>query len=338
MMRVMRLDLALGALTVVAVLGVALISGDFAVGGTVPVAAWLGLLLLFRRRWPIVVLALSVTVTVGGTDIGTPGLIWPATVAYVTALLAGHYRWVLGIGLVNVAVMVDFARSLPQIGLEVLWLAAALAATYAYISRDKLAAMRARSRLAEERLSIARELHDVVAHTLAVVGIHLNVAADALDEDPAEAREALRLAQVVRGQAMDDLRSLVGILRAEPLPNGLPDLYGLVARTADTGLAVQLDGDLIGLPAPVAQAVYRVTQEGLTNVLKHADATSATVTVTRDDDQVMVTVSDDGRGGTVRRGGHGLDGMRERVGALGGSLVAGPTAGGFTLFARLPLS
>ncbi len=343
MMRSMRLDAVLGALTAVAVVCGALIGGDFSYGATVPLAVLLGGVLLLRGRWPVAVLVLSVAALAGfgAGDLGAPGLGWPATIAYATTALAGRWWPTAGVAVANAGLLATYATP-AQAGVEGLWLALVLAGAYAYRTRQRVAQLDARSRLAEERLAIARELHDVVAHTLAVVGVHLNVAADALDGDPGdpadtdEAREALRLAQAVRGQAMADLRSLVGVLREQPLPDGVPDLAALVERTAATGLAVRLDGDLAGLPAPVAQAGYRVAQEGLTNVLKHADASSAVVTVVRDEDSVTVSVVDDGRGGSVKRGGHGLAGMRERVGALGGTMTAGPVTRGFELSARLP--
>jgi glucose-6-phosphate-specific signal transduction histidine kinase len=332
MMRPVRLDLALAALTSVAVLTGAAITGGLSYAGTVPLATTLGLLLLLRRRWPVAVLAGSVVVLCGfgGTDLGTPGWMWPATVAYVTVVLAGELWWALGLGAVNAVAASPFVPSGAWLGVETFWLATVLLGAYAYTERS-------RHRITEERLVVARELHDVVAHTLAVVGIHLNVAADTLDDDPEEAREALRLAQSVRGQAMADLRSLIGILRSEPQPDDAPDLAELVARTSATGLPVRLTGDLAGLPAPVALAAYRVVQEGLTNVLKHADASAAAVTVARDTAEVTVSVVDDGSGAPAGRGGHGLAGMRERVEALGGTLTAGPTGAGFELAARLPL-
>jgi signal transduction histidine kinase len=356
-LRFVRFDAVLAGLTSVAVLAGAAIAGDFSPGGTVPLAGSLGLLLLARRRWPVPVLVCSAVLLAGfgATDLGTPGWVWPATVAYVTVVLAGGFWWALGLGVATVGNMVTFAPSAAWLEIEALWLALVLVGSYAYADR-------ARHRVTEERLVIARELHDVVAHTLAVVGIHLNVAADALDDDPGEAREALLLAQSVRGQAMADLRSLVGILRSGPLTDGVPDLAELVARTSETGLPVRLAGDLAGLPAPVALAAYRVAQEGLTNVLKHADASAAVVTVTRDVAEVTVSVRDNGRGamrdnggrrvvrddrgqdgsvsagGPVSQGGYGLAGMRERVAVLGGTLTSGPVDGGFELVARLPLS
>ncbi|GAB1508952.1 sensor histidine kinase [Actinophytocola sp. KF-1] len=329
------LDIALGAATAAAVVvGTALAGEPVTYGGTVPLAVALGGALLFRRRWPVHVLVASVVVLCGfgGSDLGAPGFVWPVTVAYAGAVLAGEPRWAIGVGVANLGVLAAFAASPAQLGGEALWLVAVLAAAQAYVGTRRTAALAERGRAAEERLVVARELHDIVAHTLAVVGIHLNVVADTLDDDPAEAREALRLAQSVRGQAMADLRSLIDVLRTGP---HVPDLRELVERT---GLPVRLDGDLSGLPAPVAMTVFRVVQEGLTNVLKHARASSAVVTVTRDDDAVTVSVVEDGRGGTPGEGGgHGLAGMRERVAAHGGTLTAGPVEGGFALSARLPL-
>lgn len=332
-------DVALGAVTTGAVLaGTALSGASVTYGGTVPLAIVLGVVLLFRRRWPVQVLVLSVVVVCGygGSDLGAPGFVWPVTAAYVSAVLAGELRWAVGVGVVNVAALPAFGVNVVGQGVEALWLVAVVAAAQAVVAARRTAALDARNRAAEERLVVARELHDIVAHTLAVVGVHLNVVADTLDDDREEAREALRLAQSVRGQAMADLRSLVDVLRAG---EGVPDLREMASRTAGAGLAVRVEGDLAGLPAPVAMTVFRVVQEGLTNVLKHAAASEAVVTVARDGAAVTVSVVDDGRGGErVPAGGHGLTGMRERVAAHGGMLTAGPVDGGFALTARLPLS
>jgi signal transduction histidine kinase len=331
-------DVALGAVTAGAVLAGTAVGGEAVTyGGTMPLAVGLGVLLLFRRRWPVQVLALSVVVVCGfgGSDLGAPGFVWPVTVAYVSAVLAGELRWAVGVGVVNVGVLAAFATGSVRLGVEALWLVAVVAAAQAVVAARRTAVLDVRSRTAEERLVVARELHDIVAHTLAVVGVHLNVVADTLDDDREEAREALRVAQSVRGQAMADLRSLVDVLRAGA---GVPDLREMASRTAGAGLAVRVEGDLAGLPAPVAMTAFRVVQEGLTNVLKHSAATEAVVTVVRDGAVVIVSVVDDGRGGEcVPAGGHGLTGMRERVAAHGGTLTAGPVGGGFALTARLPL-
>ena len=332
------LDAGLAVATAGAVVAGTAIAGDpVTAGGTVPLAAGLGLCLLVRERWPVGVLVASVLLLggFGGSKFAVPGLAWPATAAYVTVVLAGRLWWAVGAGVVNLGLVATFAPSPAMVFFEPSWLVAVLAAAHAYATRRRATELSELGRAAEERLRIARELHDVVAHTLSVVGVHLNVAADALDDDPDEARAALRLAQSVRGQAMADLKSLIGVLREEPVTADLP---ALVERTRAAGLDVRLSGDTEGLPAPVALAVYRIVQESLTNVLRHANAGAAAVIVTREPHEVTVTVSDDGRGGRPGRGGHGIGGMRERSAALGGTLEAGPrTGGGFEVRARIPV-
>jgi signal transduction histidine kinase len=228
------------------------------------------------------------------------------------------------------------------VGAETLWLALLFAGTNAYLNwrrwqheveaRQEVNAQRRR---AEDRLLISRELHDVVAHTLAVVGVHLNVALDAVDDSPAEAREALRLAQEVRGKAMADLASLVGVLREEAAGPGIAEL---VDRVRSAGLEVTLDerGDRAAVPAAVAVAAYRVVQEALTNTVRHAGASRVAVTVSYAADHVGVAVVDNGRA-EPGPAGNGIEGMRERVTALGGTFSAGPAdGGGFAVRARMP--
>ncbi|WP_344935585.1 sensor histidine kinase [Actinoplanes nipponensis] len=248
---------------------------------------------------------------------------------------------------------------LGQFGGEVLWLAAALATALAYRSTRRWqqeAAARlaqslhereldARRRRAEERVGIARDLHDVVSHTLAVVGVHLNVALDIFDEEPAEAREALRLAQEVRGRAMGDLRSLVDVLREgdriETPAAGLEGLAGLIDRVRSAGVTVTVTelGERDAVPAPVATAVHRVVQESLTNTVRHAPAARATVMLHYTPASVTVEVADDGAGAAPGTEGHGIMGMRERVAALGGALTAGPVPGrGFVVRALIPVA
>ena len=180
------------------------------------------------------------------------------------------------------------------VGAEALWLGAVLSVAIAYRNwrrwqeelTDRLLRearegdLDARRRRAEERVRIAHELHDVVSHTLAVVGVHLNVALDTLDAEPEQARAALRLAQAVRGRAMADLKSLVGVLRDDSAdeieaPAARLDRLGeLVERVQAAGVTVTLDesGDRSAVPAPVALAAYRIVQEALTNTVQHANA------------------------------------------------------------------
>jgi len=198
----------------------------------------------------------------------------------------------------------------------------------------------ARRRRAEERVEIARDLHDVVSHTLAVVGVHLNVALDAFDSDPDEARESLRLAQQVRGRAMTDLKSLVGVLREGAPIDDLDGLERLAEQVRAAGVAVSLNefGDRSEVPTPVATAVYRVVQESLTNTVRHAGASRVAVTVRYAPASVVVHVQDDGAGAGTMADGHGISGMRERVAALGGALTAGPGKTGFAVRATIPIA
>ncbi|GGZ26850.1 sensor histidine kinase [Streptomyces nitrosporeus] len=212
----------------------------------------------------------------------------------------------------------------------------------------------ARRRVAEERLRIARDLHDVVAHHIALVNVQAGVAAHVMDKRPDQAKEALAHVRQASRSALDELRSTVGLLRqsgdpeapTEPAP-GLAVLDDLVATFRNAGLPVEVartDRDE-PLPAAVDLAAYRIIQEALTNVRKHAGAHArAEVSVVRAGASAEVTVLDDGTGtaaGADRAdgGGHGLLGMRERVTALGGALTAGPRyGGGFRVHAILPLT
>ncbi|WP_411078669.1 sensor histidine kinase [Streptomyces sp. cmx-18-6] len=222
-------------------------------------------------------------------------------------------------------------------------------------------------RVAEERLRIARDLHDVVAHHIALVNVQAGVAAHVMDKRPDQAKEALAHVRDASRSALNELRVTVGLLRqsgdpeapTEPAP-GLAVLDELVNTFRNAGLPVEVAGADRGpgLPAAVDLAAYRVIQEALTNVRKHAGAGArAEVSVVRVGATAEITVLDNGLGSTVRRpgsegggtapdsagtapegGGHGLLGMRERVTALGGALTAGPRyGGGFRVHAILPI-
>jgi signal transduction histidine kinase len=202
-----------------------------------------------------------------------------------------------------------------------------------------------RRRAYEQRLQIAREVHDVVGHGLAVINMQAGVALHVLDRRPEQARVALEAIRHASKESLDEVRATLAVFRqpdvrrAEP---GLGQLEGLVAAMAERGLPVELvvGGRPAGLPAAVDLAAYRIVQESLTNVVRHAGASRATVRVEYEPDRVVVEVTDDGRtrGAAWRRpGGHGLAGMRERASALGGELAAGPRPeGGFRVLARLP--
>lgn len=334
-----------------------------------------------RRRWPLAVLLVSSALLVAYHALDYPpvGFALTLAVALYTATAAGHLRAAV---IVVVALLVG---ALPaRVGLEgeswlavtedaaregatlfaVVFLAEALRVRRALgveVAERLQRAARDRERaadqhVAEERLRIARELHDVMAHTVAVIAVQAGVAADVLDDSPNEARTALRTLRTASREAMAELGATVGVLRGgddgaaprTPAP-GLGQLDALAATAAAAGVrvAVAVEGDPRPLPAAVELTAYRVVQESLTNVIRHAGADRAAVTVRYLRDEVRVEVLDDGRrmgaggpGGTsswAAGSSNGLTGMAERVAALGGRLDAGPRpTGGFAVDARLP--
>jgi signal transduction histidine kinase len=201
--------------------------------------------------------------------------------------------------------------------------------------------------LEEERARIARELHDVIAHSVSVMVVQAGAARMLLDEDPASTRGALLAVERAGREALEEMRRLLGMLRrdgreAELVPQpGLDGVEGLLDHVRATGLAVDLEiaGDPQPLPPGVDLSAYRILQEALTNTVKHAHASAARVRVSYDRALVELEVEDDGRGAVGSpNGGHGLVGMRERVELYGGELETGPgAAGGFRVRARLPL-
>jgi signal transduction histidine kinase len=210
----------------------------------------------------------------------------------------------------------------------------------------------ARRRVAEERLRIARDLHDSVAHSMASISVQAGVGAHVLDERPEDARTALLAIKDASGEALAELRATLGMLRSddhaprEPTA-GLDRLSALVESSRSAGLEVDVDvvtgSDTRPLPPAVDTAAFRIVQESLTNVIRHAGPTRATVTIRHGDDDVEIEVTDDGRGagasdGDGSDGGHGLAGMRERVALLGGELSAGNRrSGGYRVRVRFPL-
>jgi signal transduction histidine kinase len=202
--------------------------------------------------------------------------------------------------------------------------------------------------VAEERARIARELHDVVAHRVSLMTVQAGAAKTVAADDPAAAVRAMAAVEDAGRQALDELRHLLGVLRPSSVPDamepqpGLAELAALLDSTRQAGLEVALttEGAVTDLPARVELSAYRIVQESLTNVVKHAGPGARTrVRLTNDGRCLLVQVTDDGSGATVLPGsGHGIVGMRERALLLGGSLDVGPGAdGGFGVRARLPL-
>jgi signal transduction histidine kinase len=202
----------------------------------------------------------------------------------------------------------------------------------------------ARRRVAEDRLRIARDLHDGVAHAMATINVHAGAAAHVVARRPEAAEHALAAIQRASADALDELNALVALLRddgevAERAPRpGLDDIADLVATTAETGLPVSLlvDGSFDDVPKPVGSAAYRIVQESLTNVIRHARSAPTTVAVHAEGRHLTVAISDDGVGGVAASpgAGMGIRGMRERAESTGGVFSAGPGGGGFTVRAE----
>jgi signal transduction histidine kinase len=231
--------------------------------------------------------------------------------------------------------------------------------------RDQLA----RLTVADERAAIARELHDVVAHSLSVMIVQADGASYAVARDPGRATAAIRQVAATGRDALDDMRRLVGVLRgtgsfADPADDappdgdrvdgmdpgrrraGLAELPSLLDRARSAGLAVEadVDPDLARIPAGIELTVYRIVQEGLTNVLRHAGPDARVrLRIGRSGPRLAVELTDDGGGGRVatppgRQAGHGLVGMRERVAVHGGAFTAGPLLGaGWRISVELPV-
>jgi signal transduction histidine kinase len=209
---------------------------------------------------------------------------------------------------------------------------------------------KARTAVAEERARIGRELHDVVAHAVSVIVVQARGGRRALADDVEQARQAFNSIETTGGQALTEMRRLLGRLRdreeqlaLEP-PPGLAHLGALVEQVREAGLPVELvtEGPPVELPPGVDLSAYRIVQEGLTNALKHAGPARARVVVRYDHEELELEISDDGKGAGPRVGdsgaGHGLIGIRERVAVYGGELEAGGRPeGGYVLRARLPV-
>jgi MYXO-CTERM domain-containing protein len=335
------------------------------------VAGWTLLLVAaaavaFRRRHPLTVLAVTAAATAAWLAARHPygPMFLPLCVAVFTAASAASRRrfpalaaGVGGLLVVLVAVAVsdgrerlydDVPSQLPRILLA--WatlLAVPLWLGWAARVRRERAAEEARRRAEEERLRVVRELHDVVSHSIAMINFRAGVALHVIERRPGEAREALEAIRQGSAGALQELRAALGVLRhpgdrapaRTPVP-GLGQLGELVAGVAGAGRRVEVvvEGEPAELAPAVDLAAYRVVQESLTNVVRHAGPARATVLVVYRPSEVVVEVADDGLGGGPPDGaGNGIAGMRERVAAAGGELEAGPRPeGGFRVRARLP--
>ncbi|WP_042410183.1 sensor histidine kinase [Streptacidiphilus carbonis] len=351
---------------------------------------WLGVIVLalavlpaaLRRFWPRTVLTVVVVSVAAATALDKVAYL-PLAVGYVICLIPlrvprRESLWLLGGTLAAVAVGLGIQASGPGPGgagdaarlaaENGLYIVAAWLAGYAVQQRRSYAAnareraerevreqlAEARRVSSEERLQIARELHDVVAHTVSLIAVQAGVANYVVKTHPEEAARALASIETTSRGALREMRALLAMLRADgteegtgrqdellPAP-GLADLDSLVARSAEAGLLVDLEirGERTVLPAGIDLAAFRVIQEAITNVVKHAGTDRCRVTVSHQEDVLAVEVTD---GGTAKAGqtsglGHGIVGMRERVGMYGGEFRAAPLPGrGFQISARFPL-
>ncbi|RRR80060.1 sensor histidine kinase [Streptomyces sp. RP5T] len=329
--------------------------------------------LVFRSRWPLPVVVLTLAVDLTAMAVAPDRVLAPAAslVAVYTLATRSDRRtaWTVGV-LAAVAVAGVYAAGHQEpllVGTSLLRLDFVIAATALgdavrsrrlHLARVEERAERAertreteaRRRVTEERVRIARDLHDVVAHHITLVNAQAGVAHHLMRTDPDRAYEALAHIKETSRAALDELRATVGLLRQPddapdsraPLP-GLADLDTLVGGIRAGGLSVTVSRT--GLVRPVAPATeltaYRIVQESLTNTHKHARAAHADVVLDYGASTLRVTVSDDGRPRAPKGPGtgHGLIGMRERATAIGGTLTAGPQPdGGFRVVAELPLS
>jgi signal transduction histidine kinase len=320
--------------------------------------------LLVRRRWPVAVLVTASAAMVIYRGVGYPlGPVYLASfVALVSAVSFGH-RWssvavIATGGVVSVGwlALQNPGHQIPWggIGAVTAWLAVVIAAAELWRARkERLAQDRAtraeiaRRQGSDERLRIARELHDLLGHHVSLINIQAGVALHLMDGDPEQARTALTAIKHSSRDLLREMRTTLGVLRGvdEPPPHhpvaGLARLEELVTHTRAAGLPVDVEvrGTARELPTRVDLAAYRIVQEALTNARKHAGPAHVTVHVGYHDDSVSVSVDDDGVGpaGDLD-GGDGLAGMRERVAALGGTLHAGfRSGGGFSVSAFLPI-
>jgi signal transduction histidine kinase len=360
----MRIRVALDVLAAL-VLGIGA-GGNLAAGAwTLPpwLPAWLGWTILLtsvvpivlRRWWPLGSYVLSLVLAAAAVPIGGP-VFGVAVVGAGCALYLVVVRRKPRVGQIGLAAgMVElgalaFSVANPSASMTVNFSVSALVVgfvlgstvrtrrEYAVIEREN----HARQAVSAERLRIAREMHDVVAHSMSLIAVKAAVGNHVALEQPAEAREALRVIEDTSRETLAELRRMLGVLRdgtgvpaLSPAPT-LDDLRALAERAQLAGPAVDLVvNGLDELPGGIGQSVYRIVQEALTNVVKHAAATTCRIHVTGGEGEVSIEVLDNGRGGEAVPG-HGLIGMRERVAVYHGEFSAAPAESGFRVFARLP--
>ncbi|MFD9701417.1 sensor histidine kinase [Lentzea sp. NPDC059081] len=329
------------------------------------VAAVCSVALCFRRGYPLAVSVFTLVACVVYYPASqVDGVVWPAlVVALYTAAANAQLATVVVMTAVALLAFAVFGYGQEMPNLDVAapfllagWFVAAVAV--GGVVHNRRAYLREvlerreeefRSRAAEERLRIARELHDVLGHNIALINVQASATLHRLAERPDAAEAALTAIKDASKEALRELRATLGLLRQadESAPVApAPDLSRVgeladVARAAGLAVTVRVEGEPRPVPAEVGLAGFRIVQESLTNVARHAAASEVVITLRYGAAEVGVVVEDNGRGdvGPVRRQGGGLLGMAERVKAVGGDLVAASrSSGGFRVSARLPLA
>ena len=331
----------------------------------------LGALVAVRRIWPLgaIVAAFCITtvhVLAAGASEGLGGFLPVVILTYSVAAYSDRRRALAGLALVLVGLilheafdplnrsMLNLAGAIPfDLAAVAAWLGGAYLRTrrlYVAELRDRADRAerereeRVRSATAQERARIARELHDAVAHAMSVIVVQAEAAEEVLGPDSERARVPLQRIQRLGREGLTEMRRLLGVLRQDNEPElapqpGMASVAALVDQVRAAGLPVtmKVEGDPRPLPAGVDISAFRIVQEALTNALRHAHATHATVVV-RYGDPLVLEISDNGVGGSPRAGaGHGLVGMRERVSLYGGGLELDSADGrGFRIRATLP--
>ncbi|MET8864847.1 sensor histidine kinase [Nonomuraea sp. NPDC004580] len=334
-----------------------------------------GLVVAVRRRWPVPVFAVAAlasvvyyvldfpdgpgwlglflalytlaaygdgrrSLVIAGVGVAVLSAVWLVAAADVEPAAAiGWVYFRIGASVMSVA-LGESVRSRQVIAAE-----AQRRAELAERTREE----EARARVDAERLRIAREVHDTVAHAIAIINVQSGVTAHVLDKRPDVAREALRAIEQTSSRALREMRAILGVLRdedeegREPYP-GLEQIGELVAKARAAGLDVEVQesSPATTLPSAVGGAAYRIVQESITNVVRHVGPTRVTVMLDPGPEALQIRVTDEGRGTVADppdESGRGIVGMRERCRLLGGELHAGPRpGGGFEVRARLPLA
>lgn len=336
-----------------------LVRAEIAVAAAAPI--------VFARRWPAQVLELLLAEVVAGAAAGLTSPAWlPATAFLVFAVAVTRPRrvsftaWVMALGAWAAASAFQtpgegsiVANPLAH-GFGVVLLALAVALVSGVLireRRDHAAAMRGQAAahaVTAERLRIARDLHDMVAHSIGIIAIQSGAARRVLDTQPDKARDALTAIEVTSQETLAGLRHMLGALRQadtgvdvpDRVPvTGLADVERLAATAAEAGVQVEVrwSGRRRPLQPEIEVSAFRIIQEAVTNVVRHAGTPRCRVAVEFREEELAVEVTDDGRGSSCEGAGYGLAGMRERVSLLRGEFAAGPRPeGGFRVAARIP--